>query len=771
MNYEVLKSAVADVIKTNGNEEITGQLLQDVLMAIINALGSGYQFMGIATAETTPGTPDQRVFYLAGSAGSTVLPGFDITVDHEICVLMYSDEWEKQTLLQFDSALTSGSQNLVTSGMVHDAITNLSQAIDGLAQIVGEHTTAIESLQETVGEHTTAIDHLQYAVVAIQAAIESLQTDVAQKIDKSDADSLVVGSARGVLATSAVEAFFLFQQSGTTGDGAALIPTIKGKTLAWNQKIQNGDFASNINGWSAYGAASAISAPTWDNGRIKVTCVSATSGGDAVMIQTGTPISIIGHKYLLLFDFEAVSSGISGPTYEGVVGSTMIPSLGGNRYGAVLTAVNKTENFYLKAAGQKSPGDIWYFDNVIFVDLTLMFGADYEPSTVAEFVAFYRALYYAFNSGELKNNDAVAMITDGFNQWDEVWERGGISGATGQNNDTATSWSRSKNYNKIFPSTDYYLKKPANVGCIVHFYDSNFNYLGQESRFVPTTASEGAAFVAPSAAAYFRIIWEQTTYNNDICINLSAPPFNGIYEPYWTRTSHFGLTGITGIPEGGTEDDRVTIFPDGLAGAGSAFDSIFVENGVTKARRMMARVDLGDLTYSMANEGRFYTNISSRKPGHNTLSTLPHVTDKAWTDIPDGGYDTNSDSTTYVYFVNSNCSTPDSFKEAVTGVEFYYELATPIVYTDLQYADGTPFIMPQMFRTAQGGTMLIVSPEGATAPSAPFSADIIYPVDPIASSGASLKNLLEALKTATVITSYTMTFNSTTQQYEFTIVK
>jgi hypothetical protein len=35
-NYEQLKQAVSDVIKTNGNQEITGAILQSALLSIIS---------------------------------------------------------------------------------------------------------------------------------------------------------------------------------------------------------------------------------------------------------------------------------------------------------------------------------------------------------------------------------------------------------------------------------------------------------------------------------------------------------------------------------------------------------------------------------------------------------------------------------------------------------------------------------------------------------------------------------------------------------------
>lgn len=65
-NFDTLKTAIVEVIKTNGNNEITGALLQDTLLAMVDSLGTGYQFKGGAVPSTDPGTPDQKVAYFAG---------------------------------------------------------------------------------------------------------------------------------------------------------------------------------------------------------------------------------------------------------------------------------------------------------------------------------------------------------------------------------------------------------------------------------------------------------------------------------------------------------------------------------------------------------------------------------------------------------------------------------------------------------------------------------------------------------------------------------
>lgn len=69
-NYETLKAAIQAVIKTNGNQTITGAVMQSALISMINGLGANMQFAGIAIPSTSPGTPDGPTFYLAFQNGT-----------------------------------------------------------------------------------------------------------------------------------------------------------------------------------------------------------------------------------------------------------------------------------------------------------------------------------------------------------------------------------------------------------------------------------------------------------------------------------------------------------------------------------------------------------------------------------------------------------------------------------------------------------------------------------------------------------------------------
>ena len=96
-NYNNLKTSIDANIKQNGNQEITGPILNSVLNQMVNLLGTGYQFAGVATLDpaTDPGTPDAKVFYIANGKGTyTNFGGIEVTED-EVVVLYYDTAWHK----------------------------------------------------------------------------------------------------------------------------------------------------------------------------------------------------------------------------------------------------------------------------------------------------------------------------------------------------------------------------------------------------------------------------------------------------------------------------------------------------------------------------------------------------------------------------------------------------------------------------------------------------------------------------------------------------
>lgn len=99
-NYKQLKQAIANVIKTNGNQEITGAIMQNVLNTIVSTVGANRTFVGIANKNTNPGTPDGNVFYIAYTAGNYVNFQFGagyLTVKPGELAILYNEttDWGK----------------------------------------------------------------------------------------------------------------------------------------------------------------------------------------------------------------------------------------------------------------------------------------------------------------------------------------------------------------------------------------------------------------------------------------------------------------------------------------------------------------------------------------------------------------------------------------------------------------------------------------------------------------------------------------------------
>ena len=70
MAYDQIKKSIKAVIKENGNYEITGNVLQAVLLSMVDTLGPEYQFLGIATKSTVPVVVEGNSFYITTEVGT-----------------------------------------------------------------------------------------------------------------------------------------------------------------------------------------------------------------------------------------------------------------------------------------------------------------------------------------------------------------------------------------------------------------------------------------------------------------------------------------------------------------------------------------------------------------------------------------------------------------------------------------------------------------------------------------------------------------------------
>ena len=558
----------------------------------------------------------------------------------------------KQNVLTFDNAPTENSNNPVKSGGIYTAIVN------------------------TI------------------AAIRSWALGLFARKDGSY-DTLSAGSAKDLEGDVVDNNTFLFRKSGgltSVAKGNALVNTIKGNTVAWNQLVQNGDFSNGTNKWAATGIISV------SDGVLKFVPYGQYN-------NTRQTLNIVsGHKYFFRTIIKVPSEigeiriglgSTSKFTQEGCTNSMIALEDFTSR--SWIGTYNKkgSENFLLIMSMSSGEGRDYSkgvdIKEIEVIDLTLMFGAGNEPESVEAFESWLAQNiglknYYPYNAGELISCNMQGIKTVGFNQWDEEWELGTFQSRNGSKL-AANDKIRSKNKIPVFPNTTYYVGNNT-FGYFEYDADGNYipMYANQSSPRVPTNG----VFTTTERCRYINFRVDGTTYNHDICINISDTDKNGTYEPYWTETKDFDVKKVYGKLNG--EGSLVQVFPNGMRSAGSIHDVLNVNQAIVN----IGSVNMGTLTwYYHSADGRpvFDADISNMKnSGYNTV--VYNIVCGIYKNVLWGynrtlaAYDkTIAGGGIKVSVRDSSYEAASAFKTAMNGIMLNYELAESLTYTDLVYRD------------------------------------------------------------------------------------
>lgn len=466
---------------------------------------------------------------------------------------------------------------------------------------------------------------------------------------------------------------FTFRASGgkSIKDGAARIKRIKGNSVVWNQQVdtitpQDCELSETDN-------------------RLTLTPQGGFPG-----VKNVVSMNIIeNHVYICISN--RIGGGFLNINCGGYDGDTNVPFRAKKRdYGFTLYAYGETQPFTITRPR--------------LIDLTKMFQAGNEPSTIEEYEARKTIVEdeYAYNEGEVIHCNTESIKSVGDNAWDEQWELGII--VNGENYELE-GYIRSKNYIPIIGGEDYhYANRDNNASDYLQmsFYDEHKVLIDGYARAIGT-------FPTPINARYMRFYINGTygtTYKNDIMISLVHSGWKAEkddqYQPYWEDTLPLSIIR--------------KYFPQGMKSAGSAHDEIRFNkaSGKWEGDVRFVEVDFGTLSwYYDASLGGFYSDIlvGAKKLFHGICAKYPFV----------GDYRNVTDKTCgYVYescvlVKDSSYTDAATFKAAMQGVILYYELAEPIV-TEIEEPISTDY------RVADFGTEQAQS----SVPSAPFSADIIY---------------------------------------------
>lgn len=559
---------------------------------------------------------------------------------------------------------------------------------------------------------SAAEDAASAAQSATEAAASAASVDIHtygyypdMEVGRADSSDQLLGSP----ILSADESF-LFKQTPDIKSNRQRIKKIKGGTIAWNQLVQNGDFADGTSKWSAI-----TGSITASNGVLTLNPSSNTA--DNVSAYQNMPNWVAGHKYFVSAQLKSsvntTRTRIRLYASEGSFDDVVIRSLSAGVKTLVSGVVNKetaggsTQRLYIRFdAVAHATTDSLEISNVFCIDLTLLFGSTIADriyameqasagSGVAWFKKLFPATYYLYNPGQLISVNLDNKVNRGFNQWDEEYDF--VDGKIG-----------SVNYTPILPNTTYYIGSSVNATFRVDFYDYNKTNIGYQS-------ITNSTFTTPNDAFYlkFRALttFYGTTYNNDICINLSDPALNGTYVPYEGRSYAFDpALELRGIPSIDANDELVFDNGDEYLPGGSV-------------PRRYGIVDLGTLNYTYYSQYNcFYTNINSigGKPmaayGSQTgvCSKYATNTSKVFANIPDKSIDVGSgfgaSTVCSLLIFDSSYTDAATFKTAMSGVMLVYELATPTTEQSQPFAS-TEVVFPNGTEEMVGlGTPLLPVP-------------------------------------------------------------
>lgn len=206
-NLATLKAALNAAIYQNNQNAITGEALNTILNSIIDTLGTGYRYAGVATPSANPGTIDNRVFYFATAAGTYTNFGAVQLDGKSLHIFIYDTTWHDVALDVPTTAALAVQQGSATGSVVGN---DPAAGADGDGSVCLGHTYGDGGELSADGDGSIAVgqagtDDGQQSVAEIRAGGEgSFASGFASGEEGSIA--LIVSNSTGAHAEGAVNA-------------------------------------------------------------------------------------------------------------------------------------------------------------------------------------------------------------------------------------------------------------------------------------------------------------------------------------------------------------------------------------------------------------------------------------------------------------------------------------------------------------------------------------------------------------------------------------
>ena len=483
----------------------------------------------------------------------------------------------------------------------------------------------------------------------------------------------------------------------------ASLDSVGGKTVVWNQLVQNGNFESTT-GWVQDFSVISVSN--------NILTMQPSEEGRTTFSTRGFNLAIgtqvVGHKYLVSVDVLANVNCSIMPQIYGMGVYVPVSANTWTNLNSIYTLATIITNYTVRLNAYTGSASTTFdmsaqvqVKNYKVFDLTLMFGSGNEPTTVAEFQQMFPASYYSYNAGTL--------LSAGVTEVDSLSANlaYGLDGA-GVPSDTSTAGTTKRQFTLgkyVVGLSHNNIYIPANIvsssvtaNDVTMTAGSNGNY-GVGFPFVATPGTKYVASYSSQTHGRMSVTWYQydgTYISSDYAISnnqVVTAPANANVGVLILATDSANVT--TTFADYQIKEGESTLpyskpfkfsYPipaeiQALEGYGWSAGSVF--NYIDYERKVfvqnVGRVDLGTLNWAFSSYLVFVSSelINIAKANSAGLSTTNIISEKytakAMIYVTSmSNYEISLGNNQYVYV-----KTDGTDQIPPTGM-FYFELATPI---------------------------------------------------------------------------------------------
>lgn len=584
-------------------------------------------------------------------------------------------------------AATSAQQTTADKNITADYAKTAKTCADSTAadrQAVQEMAAQVTADKATVAENTAKVAEdrtaAETAAQTAQAVADSLPDDYTTAVGKIAENTAEISAVKltdkelqrrvdalydmgnGVTHRFETDSETAYQKTVPTGGKLMSVKNVGGRSLVWNQLVSQLEEAT---------FAGVKGAKLTD----KTLQISGTSTSTVFLTIIPVQTAIIGHKYLF---HSHASDTAELSSFNGFYNNESETSKRFYEYGKGTIFTNADNAIEMRLRLDDDVTVNFQITPQVF-DLTAMFGSGNEPSTVEEFEAIFPNNYYLYNVGEIVSAGTEEIVEQGANLY---YGTDMLKCGSDDYEYIANSY-RCKAI-KLKPDTTYTLSFTSdktseitllmNVNAIVNS-GQYFDFRKTTHTRSYRTGDDGCLYVGVYAGNGNVASADVVKRLSECKIMISEGDTPTAYAPFHRNEYP--------IPE------AIKALPGYGWSAGTAKNYVDYEN--KRYVQCVQSVDLGTLTWTKGESVSFKTHHLAGQKLTKSYSIAPNficpkystkTQNESWGKTSITGISATSNVGGYIYVNDTSYTDATAFKQAMSGVILYYELANPIV-TDI----------------------------------------------------------------------------------------